>query len=822
MKLKLLVLFVMAGLMRANLFAQQSDQMELSNNQLRLNWTKDAEGWRLSAASAKSEKEWVSLPSPSGRYTIIYLNRNPSAHLTEVDREGLAYPFFPSEAEKRSDGKIVFKKMLPFGELTAEWWLDEKYPTDVRVLLSLKTSQKGSVSIASPTLGVFKEEQIFWGMVPGHWYGNSVQPNFELSPTYSQGLPNRAFLAHEKNAMTLCPLITSKDGLTLGVIPDPEYANDPWESSVSTRDIWKIGLSTIDRYGQLTPVIYHPVLGQSGSLNEAGATIKLAYRYSLQAAPWFSVFKHAAMDIYQFPQLLDLQTSKISLSDRVNKLAKMLTDDKKSSWKVVKYNGIELGANGTKTSDVGAMYMLAGVTGFEKLKERLAYIRNYKLAQQQMSPGFFQHAATGEYPGETGFMAERGNWIEPLFTTYYTMLDIGNMSLFKPEDAELKQRLRLAADKLLAWQHADGSFDVAYDTISHLSSFPQLTDVRPTWYGLAVAARVLGDKKYLDAARKGADWYLENAVAKGHYLGACGDALNIWDFTTVFGAQALLDIYDLTKDEKYKAAAIEVARVYATSIFTHPIPSTATKTVAGKSLADWEFTQTGLSVEHIRGTATSGPVLLSSHCGLFVRIYELTRDQIFLDMARAAARGRQHFTDTETGMSVYYWNAVDKVEKVTKLFPWHAEWQVGWITDYLISEAHLRSESNITFPHGFPTPKVGSHVSYGFAPGKIYGQEAWLWYGKALVQSDNPNSEYLSAISSDRKTLFLIVLNQYPKEQTISLKIDRDQTIDSQSFRLGEAKSIAGVLESSNVDAGTVSVKLPAWGFAVVSVPLGQ
>ncbi|MGC4005065.1 MAG: hypothetical protein QM811_18910 [Pirellulales bacterium] len=504
----------------------------------------------------------------------------------------------------------------------------------------------------------------------------------------------------------------------------------------------------------------------------------------------------------------------------MNKLAKMLTDDKKASWKVVKYNGVELGANGTKTSDVGAMYMLANVTDYEQLKARLPYIRNYKLAQQQMSPGFFQYAATGEYPGESGFMAERGNWIEPLFTTYYTMLDVGNMSLFTPDDAELKNRLRLAADKLLAWQHADGSFDVAYDRISNLSSFSQLSDVRPTWYGFVVAARVLGDEKYLAAAKKGADWYLKNAVKKGHYLGACGDALNIWDFTTVFGSQALLDLYDLTHDEKYKSAAIEVAQVYATTIFTHPIPTNNPKTVAGKTLADWEFTQVGLSVEHIRGTANSGPILLSSHCGLFVRMYEMTHDQIFLDMARAAARGRQHFTDLDTGMSVYYWNAVDKVDKVVNLFPWHAEWQVGWITDYLISEAHLRSDGNINFPHGFPTPKVGSHVSYGFASGVIYGKPASLWSGKSAVQSDNPDSEYLSAISSDHKTMFVIVLNQKSADQQVTLKIDRNQSAYGQPLKWSSAKALAGAIDSSNLDTGTITVKMPAWGIAVVSLDL--
>ncbi len=38
-------------------------------------------------------------------------------------------------------------------------------------------------------------------------------------------------------------------------------------------------------------------------------------------------------------------------------------------------------------------------------------------------------------------------------------------------------------------------------------------------------------------------------------------------------------------------------------------------------------------------------------------------------------------------------------------YPHHAWWQIGWITDYLLAEAQLRSDGQITFPRGFVTPK---------------------------------------------------------------------------------------------------------------------
>ncbi len=805
-------------LLASELRGQPDDRLELVNDSVKLTWTRQADGWRLTEILAKGASGWVAAPTPSGLHTVLYINRNPAAKLVDLDKEGIAYPFYPAQARKSPDGKLIFRQQLSVGEVVSEWSLDTDFPSDVRVRLSFEAAQGGRASLITPTLAIFDPKDIAWGMVPGNWYGTSTQPNFELSPEYSQGLPNRPYLAKEKNTMTPCPLLSSRNGVTVAVIPDPEACTDVWASDHSTRDEGRLAFSTMDRYAQLAPVVYSPVMGEFGSSIEKGGKITLDFRYSIQAAPWFAVFRHAVMDVYRFPEILALQSSRESLADRVRRLARMLRDEKTSGWKIVHFGQSDLGANGTKTSDVGAMYMLAGATGDPVLNSRLPFIRNYKLAQQQTAPGFFQYVATGEYPGENGFAAERGNWIEPLFTTYYTMLDMGNMALFNPDDKEIRQRIRLAADKLIQWQHPDGSWDVAYDSVSHNLSFPSLTDLRPTWYGLFVAWRILGDDRYLIAARRGADWYLDNAVAKGHYLGACGDALNIWDFTTAFGAQALLDLYDQTHDERYKAAAIEVAKVYATTIFTHPLPTTKTKTVGSVQRKDWEISQVGLSVEHIRGTASSGPILLSSHAGMFVRIYQLTQEKVFLDMARAAARGRHHFVDPDTGMSIYYWSSLDRVDKMWKLFPWHAEWQVGWIGDYLLSEAHLRSGGRIAFPAGFPTPKVGPHVTYGFKPGTIYGEEATLWLGDGAVASDNPNVEYISAFNAEKRKLFVIVLNQFPREQIATLCIDRDQKAMGHSLRWSACSAIAGKVMSADSGSGTVQVQMPPWGLAVLSL----
>src|SRR5690606_361982 len=122
--------------------------------------------------------------------------------------------------------------------------------------------------------------------------------------------------------------------------------------------------------------------------------------------------------------------------------------------------------------------------------------------------------------------------------------------------------------------------------------------------------------------------------------------------------------------------AIKAARFYLQSIYTHPIPSSEIKQVRGKNRFDWEISPVGLSFEHggsIGSANGNGPILLASHAGLFIRIYQLTKEPLFLSMARAAVWGRDAFIDQKTHVASYYWQAMDSGPGA---FPHHAWWQI--------------------------------------------------------------------------------------------------------------------------------------------------
>lgn len=130
--------------------------------------------------------------------------------------------------------------------------------------------------------------------------------------------------------------------------------------------------------------------------------------------------------------------------------------------------------------------------------------KDWFIGLSQTGDGFFKGAAVGQYylAKSKKFVEEWGEVVEPIGLTYYTMLGMGNILLLEPNNNELKNRLRLGAESLLKWQKTDGSWPVAYDRYTEKELFKDIQYLRPTFYGLIVAHRILKDDKYMAAAKR--------------------------------------------------------------------------------------------------------------------------------------------------------------------------------------------------------------------------------------------------------------------------------------------------------------------------------
>ncbi|MGC3945814.1 MAG: glycerophosphoryl diester phosphodiesterase [Chryseolinea sp.] len=842
----------------------------LQNDQLKISWKKEDGGWAVSSLEVNGSGNWKSLGVPSGKYTLLYSAEKPdsTSRIFETNT-GVQFPektyhyqqdiwkaatepvslntagteilFYPTDADVHS-GEVIFRHDDEWATLTASWKLDPKYPTDILVRQQAIVKKPGYYSLATPSPVTIDEKDMAWATVPGYFQGDEIQKDFVLAYAYGQGVPDLPAVYRERCVSTLTSIVDTHDDVSYSIIAAPGLGRDPWEKDKNTHQKWNIGVSHKNRESKLSPSLYFPVLGEPPSKLNAGDTITYEFRYSVQKGNWYKSLNHAINDVYDFRQGLALRTNKQSLTSRVEAMHHYLLDPKTSLWNVESFQGLKIGAqsyhggvvgsqrDAMKNSDYGAMWMLASATNDPKLKDNvLPYAYNFKLAQQQVKPGFFQGAAMGQYylSKRKIFVEEWGTFVEPISLTYYTMLDDGNILLFDPENKALRERLRLGAELLLNWQKEDGSWEVAYDQESHEPLFKDIRDLRPTFYGLIVAHRILKDEKYLKAAERGAEWMIKEGVKKGHYLGVCGDARYAPDFATAQTAQAMLDLYDITHKDQYKEAAIAAARTYTTSIYTHPIPSRAHKSVNGVDREDWEIAQAGLSFEHggIMGSAQRhGPIQLASHTGLFVRIFQMTGDSLLLNMARAGAIGRDAFVEPSTSVASYYWQAMNKGSGP---YPHHAWWQIGWITDYLMAEAQLRSNGQVVFPRGFVTPKVGPHQSYGFEAGKIYNEPAKLIIREELFKLKDPNLECIMATSPDGNRLYAVVMNDRNESISDALQIDIGTIRPGNSVKkitlLGENKEV-GSKPSGQSGSGTggasLEITVAPYGINVYAIDL--
>lgn len=796
------------------------------NERVRVRWHQVDGHWVTEAVEVRGRHGWRPLFDPAGSYSVLMSADRPDIEDVKRGVAGQSIRLLPEQLHV-SRGTVELTAADPAGTLRALWRTDRSTRNGLLVTVTWTAASAGWYSVASPALATVRPEHLTWGVVPGFWTSSVLaDADSDLPYEYGFGVPAGAYQAEERSATSLVAAIEGRHG-TLAAVADPRSARDPWPDSSSNQSAWQVSMSLRDGDGALTPVVSSPVLGQNGSWLEAGESLTTTFRIMADPGSWYDVTDTVTSDVYDLGAFLALARNQDSLSHRLNRIHDFLVTPE-SRWHTWEFRGHQLGAESGKLSDVGGMWMWSRITGDPFIADqRLPFARGFKLAQQGTpDDGPFEGAALGEYFRDGEWISEivwanrpryGADYVSPMFTTFYMLADGGNILLFDPEDAEIRELVRRSADKLLAWQHPDGHFDIGYERANPGTvKFPELEDLRATWYGLVAAHRVLDDERYLAAARRGADWFVEHAVATGNILGVCDDTRLVPDFHVVFAAQALLDLYEITGVERYRTAAVDAANLYTTHVFDHPTATDEPKTFNGHDVEDWQLSQVGLAYEHAgyRGSSRGlGPITLSSHAGAFVRFYELTGRQIFLDLARASARGRHEWVGEANGIPSYYWNAGNRGSMA---YPWHGWWHIGWVIDYLLAEAHLRSGGQVSFPHGLCTAKVGSHRPYGFAPGTIFGQPVELRMPRTLVVADDPSVEWVTAVSPDGSRTFVIALNESPEPVSAVLTLNPRALRPGEVASWGRTRPLTGSVRAMGDDRW--QVRLEADGVAIFSV----
>src|SRR5690606_14053696 len=165
----------------------------------------------------------------------------------------------------------------------------------------------------------------------------------------------------------------------------------------------------------------------------------------------------------------------------------------------------------------------------------------------------------------------------------------------------------------------------------------------------------------------------------------------------------------------------------------------------------------------------------------------------------------------------YYWSTMNAGPGP---FPHHAWWQIGWIMDYLLSEASLRTNQLIAFPRGFLTPKVGPHQPYGFATGSLFNEEVELHLPKKTIRLTNEKIDYFCAKGIANDTYYVVLMNNSTEDQQIELTTDGlyEHKLGKPTGKLVLLDQTGVVLRKRAQIENKIAMHIPAYGLRVVKL----
>ncbi len=532
-------------------------------------------------------------------------------------------------------------------------------------------------------------------------------------------------------------------GTTVGVMADPaELPFQPMPTLANSR----FGVSLRNREGQAQPMLFAPILGGEGSKLTAGAEFSFAHRLVVAHKNIDQTQEHLARTLFGFS---DIRHNILgSLNATFERMLQFGLSDYAKFNADLRGFAYDTDVPGS-VKNVSALHplSLAIVTDNREIFDRLAR----PLAEFFVSRERFLFTTDPKVKGQS-VSARLGGLGAPLseFASLYELT--GNRTPFFLDAA----RSLFGKDRILNLESLlRGDF----------------------WANSLALYQATGDKKWLERAKRDADDYLKRRVDTPQTNFEDPDSRGLF-FWTSFSPQwiELLELYEETGDRRYLEAAQKGARNYTRYIWTAPKipdgnvtvneggfapnyrtgPKFGRVALAEESVPAWQVSEIGLTPESSGTSRGHRGILFACYAPWMLRIAMLTGDEFLHDIARSAIIGRY------TSFPGYHLNTArttayqkpdfaerpkDQLNAMTSIHYNHIWPQIALVFDYLVSDAYAKSKGKVDFPgryaegYGYLQQKV-----YGDRPGKIYDADnLYLWMPRGVVEVSHPELNYIVA-----------------------------------------------------------------------------
>ncbi|WP_114751116.1 hypothetical protein [Pleomorphovibrio marinus] len=622
--------------------------------------------------------------------------------------------------------------------------------------------------------------------------------------------PDQAVLTPESYATTPS-VFTTENKVTEGLaIPSAEI---PYRFATASNSRFGVMLRT--NKGTAKPMVMAPIMGGEESFLKKGNSHEFSIQYYLASGNWMEGVDYLYQKVMQYP--LERQNAMVSLNETFHNIIDLSMDDYYSGW-LEEYKGYDYKfdvPNTVKnvsaihplsiafTTDSKQIYDRRGLPMLEYLmsREKYLYAINAFPEKQTQNPSHFLKGPAME-------LWEMAS-IHQLLGENNTALPKEMERLFgKSRQLNLQTEVSGASWKdylarylvnhgqeyldtaiLLADEYLDLTFhqyptDFSTNAGLRDAQATFVNDYSSTWQELLELYELTQDQKYLDAAYEGAK------------------QLSLWTRSTPFAPDNAI-----TVNEGGKVEGIFPGRRFKPDSYEWQEFDMTTR-IQEQVVPAWHTSLVGLLPEQ-PGTYVYGPIMLFHQAGAMLRLAHLKNDKTLRNIAYNGILGRYNnfpgyyftsfFTNVyqQTNYPLHPYLDI----RYNAVFYNHLWPHVALIQDFLVSDAYYRSGGKIDFPSLFsPGYAFLSNKVYGHAPGNIHDHEnVSLWLPKNPFRTKEKAFNHL--LGRDGENTFIVFMNTSPT--TISDTIHLNKEV----FKWDVEKEYAYEILEGNVKGGALKLK---------------
>jgi len=724
----------------------------------------------------------------------------------------------PRSARKLADNKVETIYELPSGKQAKGLWRLDPAKHDIRFSLEYEADKDGFYSVGMAAFQEWRREDVAF---------------LEMPPLYQfQRFPARPVLVTSSlmpHPMALFEIGQDGQPLSLALVAEPDRL--PFRWSNARNPIY--GFTPVNWRSEPQPCIFSPVLGLVDSEWKSGETHSVAWRLLAFPGKWTDALEYVSENImevkdYRRPVNASLTGAALNIFDLLrNRTACGWDDELKGFYDIESQNMVKQASPLTLLSAAVLMrdeefYANRALPSIEFVASR-AVSHIYRggkdrtgspVGNQLHVPGYAYDAAF--WQGAWSLLGRHNPWMAEFIT---------------PGTPAFQQSLPGKTSDMPSWATRLGAYrfdqnpETLQEVLKEADEFletrvygPQTQDLGlmpfynvsfyPYWWDLVELYEITGEKKYLAAAEEGA--FHTIAGLWSHPRVPSGEIV-------IHDPEELKPFAESHPIDFYRGG--ELIERQDPMEFLHP-----------KRIDAWKVAQVGLGLEQpitqMFDLNYINNIRMAVWAPHLLRVYRYTGRDIYRTYARNSVIGRFSnypgygiglYSDLYLAPDYPYADAV----YVGGLYYHHIAPHLAFTLDYLFADALVRSGGKIHFPHVIQKNYVWFHSRlYGVQSGEVFGSKGAVpWLERGLVELDTIDADWLAARGKDR--FYLMLMNQLKEPLQVNAILDAEKiglAAGGEALAYENDQETARKL-ASTPDMSRQTLTLPAMGMVTLSLP---